>query len=352
MTRSAISQYESDLGSPRPEVMSRIASVLNLPERFFTRAARPLALSPVFYRSLAAATKGARSRAERKIQWVAEELLPYLSKYVELPTPNIPRLDLPPDVETVPLADIEDLAAEVRHRWGLDDRPISNMTWLLEGQGVLVTRIGLDAETLDSMAFWIGDRPGIVVNAERCSAVRQRFDLAHELGHLILHRDVTGGRAMHPSVHRVLETQAHRFAGAFLLPESSFAEEIYAPTLGALRSLKTRWLVSIGVMIKRCSDLSIASEQDATRLWKQYGKAGWRRWEPLDDDLAAEEPSLQRQALETLVREGLLSRDDLRNDLPFRTTDIEELANLDAGFVGDQMPRIRLLDFRRPPAGT
>ena len=120
--------------------MSRIASVLNLPERFFTRAARPLALSPVFYRSLAAATKGARSRAERKIQWVAEELLPYLSKYVELPTPNIPRLDLPPDVETVPLADIEDLAAEVTQVRVVDGEGLSMTEGKPSTEGPTVTQ--------------------------------------------------------------------------------------------------------------------------------------------------------------------------------------------------------------------
>jgi Zn-dependent peptidase ImmA (M78 family)/DNA-binding XRE family transcriptional regulator len=346
VTRAAISQYELGLGSPRPEIMRRISQALNLPDRFFLRSSETSELTRVFYRSLASATKGARTRARHKLNWIERELLPLVEESVELPEVTLPLLRLPRDSSTIPVEEVDDLAAEVRSAWGLRDRPISNMTWLLENHGVFVAQLDLEAETLDSLASWLGQRPAILVNVARCSAARQRFDLAHELGHLLLHSNVLSAALADTRVHKAMEEQANRFAGAFLLPASSFAAEVYTPSLEAFRLLKSKWGASIGAMISRCGQLGILNPDEITTLWKAYSRRGWRRLEPLDEETRLEEPVLAREAIELLVDHGVLSKAELLDRLPFAASDIEDLASLPPGYLRDVTPSIRLLRLR------
>jgi Zn-dependent peptidase ImmA (M78 family)/DNA-binding XRE family transcriptional regulator len=346
VTRSAISQYELGLGSPRPEVMARLGQALNLPERFFLRPTTAEPPRQVFYRSLASSTKAARTRVQHKLSWVNEEILPLIDELVELPPVGLPKLELPRDVFTIPLEEIDDLAAQTRSEWGLRDRPISNMTWLLENHGIFTGQVDFEAETLDSLSSWLGNRPAILVNVARCSVARQRFDLAHELGHLLLHHEVPAAVVADPATHKTLEEQAHRFAGAFLLPASSFGAEVYTANLEAFRTLKPKWIASIGAMIARSRQLNLVSTDEATALWKLYSRRGWRRTEPLDTETPLEESVLLRQGIELLVDSGVLSKDDVLQRIPLAASDIEELASLPVGYLRDVRSSIHLLRLR------
>jgi hypothetical protein len=150
---------------------------------------------------------------------------------------------------------------------------------------------------------------------------------------MILHRNIDPRRLSNAGEFKSLETQGHRFAAAFLLPSSSFAEDFIVPTLDALRPLKSKWGVSIGMMIKRAEQLQLISEADAKRLWIGMSRRGWRTREPLDDTLPVEPAGLLRESFELLVEEGVQSREQMRRALPFATADIEELAGLPAGFL-------------------
>jgi Zn-dependent peptidase ImmA (M78 family) len=92
---------------------------------------------------------------------------------------------------------------------------------------------------------------------DKASAVRSRFDAAHELAHLLLHRKVDGRRVKNTADWKILETQAHRFAAAFLLPAKSFSDELWAATLDGMLARKGRRKVSIAMMIVRCEHIGI-----------------------------------------------------------------------------------------------
>ena len=101
--------------------------------------------------------------------------------------------------------------------------------------------------------------------ADKSIACRSRFDAAHELGHLILHQKVKRSAIANPVGHQLLEKQANRFAGAFLLPEESFATDFYSSTLDALRIVKEKWLVSIAMILYRAQELEFIPIEQAKK---------------------------------------------------------------------------------------
>ena len=330
----AISQYERGKVSPRPEVLQLIADKLNLPERFFLRPAEKESHETLFWRSLSSATKAARMKGRRRFEWL-KEIVSYLKTHLDFPRVNLPGLSIPRDVLRLTDDAIEDAANECREYWRIGDGPIADLILFLENNGIIVSRSNLGAEKLDAFSQWADNDgcPYIFLTADKNSAARSRLDAAHELAHLILHRDVHPKQFANTKNYKILEDQAFRFASAFLLPAGSFTSELWMPTLDAFRSLKERWRVSIGAMIRRSHELELLTDDEAKRMWINYNRRNWRKVEPLDDRLQPEQPRLLRRSFELLVQEQIRTRDQIRLELPFSVSDIEELATLPRGFL-------------------
>jgi Zn-dependent peptidase ImmA (M78 family) len=181
--------------------------------------------------------------------------------------------------------------------------------------------------------------------------VRSRYDVAHELGHLLLHRNLDRATLEKKAEFNEVEKQAHRFAAAFLLPAESFARELYSIAPDSFRALKLKWAVSIQMMTMRAEDLDLISTEQKTRLFMHYSRRGWRTQEPLDDQLPVEQPRLIRKAVELLVSERVQSRAEILDALPYAANDIEELAGLPRGFLAEEQPHIQILgrDASTPP---
>jgi Zn-dependent peptidase ImmA (M78 family)/transcriptional regulator with XRE-family HTH domain len=339
VTRQAVSQYETGGVTPHPEVMLQIAEKLRLQPHFFSTPSRRRSTTrPKFYRSMSSATKGARIRAERRYEWL-EEIAVYLSEFVTFPKVNIPDFDVPDRPQHLSDDFIEKAADSVRRHWNLGNGPISNVVWLLENNGAVVGRSELGAETLDALSDWNDEdrRPYIMLASDKGSAVRSRFDASHELAHAVLHRKIDRSAiASNSPDYHLIETQAHRFAAAFLLPAASFANDFYVPTLDALQALKSKWLVAISMMVMRSEHLGFVSAEQAKRFWINIARRGWRSHEPLDDSLKVEHPRLLKRGFELLVDKGVQTRDQILYRLPYSSRDIEELAGLESGFLSRQ----------------
>jgi Zn-dependent peptidase ImmA (M78 family)/transcriptional regulator with XRE-family HTH domain len=339
ITPAAIWHYEKGTQSPRPEVMRAIAEKLSLPVRHFLRAMPAPSVGSGFYRSMSAATKTDRLRAERRQGWT-REITSYLRGYVAFPQVNVPLFEVPTDPNAISNSDIESIAEKTRAFWSLGTGPISNCIWLAENSGVIVVHSPLGAETLDSFSEWADGVPYIFLGSERGCAVRDRFNVGHELGHLILHRAIEEKHIRFiPSDHRKMEEQANRFAGAFLLPAQSFARDVYAVTLEALRSLKAKWKVAIGAMLKRAETLGFISDYQLQRTWVAYSRRGWRLKEPLDDQIEVEQPHLLRKAFELLAQSGANARAEILASGLCSPRDIEVLCGLPAGFLSEEGPK-------------
>ena len=347
VSRQAVSQYESGAVTPHPLVMQRISRVLNLPPHFFWREVDPAArqFAP-FFRSMSAATRLARLRAERKLGWL-HEIVTYVRRFVELPESNIPMISVPKDPTEITDDSIEQAATELRRQWGLGDGVVSNLVRLLERNGIIVSRIDLGNEQDGLSDFGADGSAYVILGSTKGSACRSRFDAAHELGHLVLHRNVDRRRLRNSADFRLLEQQAHDFAGAFLLPSTTFAKDLFTLSLDWLLALKEKWRCSVGAMLKRIEKLEIVSGEQSRRLWMSYSARGWRRREPLDDSMTPEEPRLLRSSFELIIGEGVRTRADILESLPFTESDIEELAGLPSGFMAEPSLTASLIDSHK-----
>ncbi len=333
---TTISQYEHDAQTPRPETLEKLSVVLNLPKAFFLHPVPQKGRTRIFYRSMSSAMKSARTRAERRFEWL-KEIADYLRLFFDFPPLNLPEFDLPQDYRKLTNDRIEALAGEARGFWNLGNGPISNLVRLLEHSGIIVVRGNLEAETLDAFSEnEPNDQPFIFLGADKNVSVRSRLDGAHELGHVLLHKKVDKKSISLNRDFKLIEEQAFRFASAFLLPEDQFLDELWAPTLDAFRSLKERWKVSIGAMIKRCEDLGIIDESQSKRLWINRNRRKWGKKEPLDNSIQMEEPTLLRHCVELLIDREIKTKTQIIEDLRLSPTDIEALSGLPSGYLAER----------------
>ena len=360
ITRGAISQYEKGPQTPRPEVMERLAVTLNLPIAFFLREPEDSRAGTVYYRSLAAATQTVRKSALRRHDWL-RSIAAWLQTMVDLPRPDFPDFK-PPSEPALITAHVERWAHMARRHWSMNDGPISNVVWLLENKGAIVSLCDFGSEDLDAFSECgrSGFEPFVSVSSSRALTARSNFTAAHELGHLLLHRNVPGSVAWSPTEHKEMEKQANDFASAFLLPEATFRGAVRFPSLDLFRALKATWRVSIAAMIMRSHSLGMINEEQYHRLWIAYAKRGWKHGEPLDDILENGGPRVLRRSFELLLNERVLSRDEVRSALPYAPSDIESLCGLDPDYIDERyatnMVRLPTRDFvnarTTPASGT
>lgn len=353
---SNISKWEKGDSFPESSSFKKICETFSVPERWLLESPVRSGLArPGFFRSQVSTCRGAKDSAEARLEWL-EEVSYKLQESLEFPDINIPSYD-GGDVRLIQDCEIESLAEECRDRWGLGRGPISDVVHVLESFGAVVARSEIGYVKMDGVSRWsdVDDRPYILLASDKAGPIRSRFDAAHELGHLVLHRGIDSNQ--YKANYHLLETQAHRFASAFLMPAESFSHEIKWPTLDAFLSLKPRWKVSIAAMIKRSQDLEISSPDVALRLWKARSARGWVKKEPLDDDFEFELPKLLKRSIMMLVEHKILNKNTLRDVLGIPVNDLEELCCLPSGYFSlsekDQVVDIRLRrkEQNRPTPG-
>jgi len=339
VTNAAVSAYETGKSQPSLAVLEQAAVVLKAPVGFFLQPEREERSAVAFYRSMHSATKRARTKAEHRLQWLVD-VVSYMDGLVELPAVNIPRLSLPSNPMEISDEDVENAAVHTRRYWGMGEGPIANVTRLLENHGVILTIDNLESHALDSLTYRTEKRPYVMVNREKGTAVRWRYDVAHELGHMILHGHLDQRTVRQSMVASQVEAQAHRFAGAFLLPLTPFADDLYSASLDTFFKMKPKWRASIGAMISRAAKADLISPEAAQRLWINHSRRGWKRSEPLDEQLEPEYPKTLAQAEAVILAEGH-SPDELRQAVNLSDFDIETLCCLPLGYLaGADSPQV------------
>lgn len=338
VSRQAISAFELGDKNPEPQTFSALAAVLGQPIGFFTTEDRPKfgESTTRFYRKFGPDTVRRNEAAEIFSDWFVQ-----VSKYFDdiVVFPDVALIQHPKDPDSA-LDDIDDIADQVRKSWGLGFGPISNVAALLEAKGIILCRYEMTGENVEAFSFWNGRRPFVFMASEKKAGVRTRFDLAHELGHLVLHRHIEKTELEDRDTLKKIEAQADRFAGAFLLPRLSYPNEVFTAKLDAFVDLKRRWLVSIQAMIYRCADLGIFDENQILRLRKQISFRKWRTEEPLDDprSIRLEQPQILRRSLEAAVNSGRLTAEEIVQSIQISPRFIELMCGLQEGALPDGSP--------------
>ncbi|MBF4454953.1 ImmA/IrrE family metallo-endopeptidase [Acinetobacter sp. SK-43] len=313
-------------------ILEKAAEILDFPLSFFYgNDVEKIHVESVSFRALSKMTAKKRDMAISQTI-LAEMISDWIDQNFELPLPNVPDLhELRSDFSTDTIESLDEAnedegnyyleysypeacADTVRKAWGLGEQPIPNLIALLESKGIRVFSLTDEAQDVDACCRWTSGRPFIFLNTSR-TAERCRFDLAHELGHLVMHK-----HGIIEGIH--VEQEANAFASAFLMPRRSLlADPLRIPSLKSILSKKEIWQVSAAALTYRYSKLGIITDWNATSIYKQLAQRG-RNNEP--NPIAHESSLLLDKVFQVLAQEKFdLSK--LTNDLCLHLDEVNNL---------------------------
>lgn len=289
VTPITISRLENGVNSPEEDTIVALSRELQFPrEFFFAGDYDDLPAEAASFRSMSAMTAKERDAA------LAAGTIAYLFNDWVAERFNLPDVDVPNlGAEATP----EGAAQAVREHWKLGQQPIPNIIKLLEAKGVRVFSLCEDTKNVDAFSCWRNNQPFIFLNTYK-SAERSRFDAAHELGHLVLHRHGT------PQDSRQAENEANEFASNFLIPSDDILSRIrFVTNLNDIVKAKKRWGVSVAALTYRLNKMNIISEWQNRSLQIEINSRGYRKREP--DGLPSEESVVWPQILSALWNERI-----------------------------------------------
>jgi Zn-dependent peptidase ImmA (M78 family)/DNA-binding XRE family transcriptional regulator len=321
VTPRSITAYETGEFPPDAERLRALAQLLRFPEIFFFEedAVEEIDSDAVSFRAMSKMSAtlknvalGAGSIAVQVNEWIETRF--------KLPEPDLPELGRDIDPEAAGEA--------LRRFWGLGESPVKNLVHLLESKGVRVFSLSIDAKEVDAFSMWWNGTPYVFLNTLK-SAEHSRFDAAHELGHLIMHR--------HGQPHgSEAEKEANAFASAFLMPmKSVIATGFRFPTLDSLIHAKKHWGVSVAALNYRLRSVGLTTEWINRNLCIQIAQAGYRTNEP--KSMPRETSQLLEKVFNAL-RDENMGRFNIANDLRVSAYEIDELTYglLKMGVVPDR----------------
>lgn len=280
-SRQYVQQLEHGKGAPNALMLARLAEVLEFDQFFFSAPFAPhVDESLTFFRRLSSTGARERARASALVALLLQ-FIERLASEVTFPATALPILAGSSDEE------IEKSAAKARELLGVGaDAPIQNLTRAIERLGVFVVDLEAVDRRIDAFSARLAP-PVIVRSTRKESTSRSRMDLAHEFGHLLLHRNAVGERPL-------IEVQATRFAGALLLPARSFSREFPRSDRWLWQEilrLKARWGVSAGAMVERAYQIGLIPPERRKAAWLYMARMGWRRG-PEPEEPLPETPEL------------------------------------------------------------
>ncbi len=303
----SVTSYEKDK-KPKPAILEAIAEILGFPVPFFFS---PASLDipredAVSFRALSKMTAGHRDMALIQ-SGLCIMLHCYFESKFEMPKVQIPDLSH--------IGTPEASAEYLRREWALGNMPIGNLNHLLESKGVRIYSLNVNSHDVDALSTWKEGTPFVFLNLQK-TAEHGRFDAAHELGHLVLHRHGSPGG-------KEPEREANAFASAFLMPKASVIA--HAPrfaTVPQLEKLKRIWGVSVAALNFRLHTVGMTTDWHYYNLCVEISKLGLRTRE--DRGMKREGSQVLQKMLKALSDEGV-SRSQIAAELRIGRDDLEAM---------------------------
>ena len=276
-----LSRYENKMSRVPDQFVGLASKVYDVRESFFYQA-EPIFGAPV---SVHPMTRKKADVSARELDSVVAELnirIMHLRKFLD--AVDVSRHSSLPRFDVEEYGDPEHIAALVRLHWGLPSGPLPNLTTLAERSGVVVAHSALSGVEVSGVTFAVPGLPPLIVLKRDHPADRLRYTLAHEIGHLVMHRFPTPG----------MEDEANRFASALLMPEQDIRPYFTGRRIDIahLAAMKPEWRVAMQAILMRAKNLKLIERNQEEYLWKLISVKRWRLREPVELDFEVEQPSV------------------------------------------------------------
>lgn len=352
VSKQALSQYENSSIKPELDRLFALAKALNFPVGYFSAPySYRINTETTYFRSLMSTPKRDRIAQRVRLEFIAQ-IYEVLFDYVSFPELNLPKVDFAGcnDGYTYEseneVEELEAIAQTVREYWNLGTGPIKNFRYTMESNGIVVTWSDPKADKIDafSQRTLINDDAVffVVISKKNQSLARARFDMAHELAHILLHPWSEDLESIPREEFKARERQANILASSLLLPRDTFGHDVtyYPNNLDYYKHLKAKWNVSIQAMVYRTHQLGIITTNQYQYLMRQISKNGWREKEPGDQPYIMT-TNLFRSAIDLLLKEEELSVEELlgafsAKGVVLHPVEIEELLCLEEGTLKQQ----------------
>lgn len=291
VTQGKVSKMESGLLGVSEDMLDKLSNVLSYPQEFF-------------YFNDEIYGHGISMIGElyyRKRKNIPDKVIDKISARINIRRLHLVRLlrsiEIKDDLfETFHFdeynGDVVRVAQAVRATWLLPRGPIKNLIKAIEDAGGIVIEFDFETDKIDATSQWLPDLPPLFFINKNSPADRLRFSLAHELGHVVMHK------ICKPDLD-LMEREANNFASEFLMPKSDIAQSLNNIDLPQIANLKPYWKVSMAALLHRAFDLKKITSRQYQYFWMQMGKAGYRTKEPPEYDIPKERPALLKEIIDT-----------------------------------------------------
>lgn len=335
VSEQAIWQYENQYTVPKFEIANEMKKLFHVKAQFFYTEPFTKNISKV--ESIAYRSEDREARKKAKMETTYLDFISYfldnfenklnlpVSTIKQLREESIQILNLS-NKESNEASQLEIIAENARNK--LDIQSNEELLYKLELSGIYILEKNMGA-SIDAYSTWTNEeKTFIILGNRKKSAVRRNFDLAHELGHLLLHYKIDMD-SLTKDEHKKIEKEANDFASYFLLPREEFLKDF---SLISKKSnpesyldMKMKYMVSIGALEYRAYKMNLLTFEENRYFYATLNRKGYRKNEPLDEDISIVRPGKIRSLLDLIFKNQLLSLNDFLNHYYLDRVFLEEL---------------------------
>jgi transcriptional regulator len=335
ITEQAVWQFEKNETSPKASVKQKMANLFGVRSDYFFQmnSISNFDMTSVAFRNEAENTRKATDIQEAYLNTL-DRLVIYLESMVTIPNQKI--IDLvdiisQKDQDTVSLEEI----ALFAKRFLEVSNDNSDLLYQLEKSGIYIFERNM-ANNEDAYSIWSNTNKPFIILGIGKTAVRRNFDLAHELGHLLLHRNIDFS-TLSKDEFLEKESEANNFASCFLLPKEEFCKDMTSLVGKRVSNpdnyidLKRKYSVSIQALEYRAFKLGLVSPSQHGYFYRLIRKNNYKTFERLDDEIIVRRPSKVRSMLNTILSK-LLTVDSMFNALKVNERFLSHLLTIQPQF--------------------
>lgn len=359
VTEQAVWQYENAYTSPKLQIVNELKQIFSVKSKYFYTEdvlARYMTPDDVDLMNIAYRSKVlnmiSKTQAEAKHVEYLDAFVNYITAKISLPTLKIVKLrdeviDYLNHSEDDRPTQINHVAHLARERLGLAHSTNEDLMFLVEKSGVFVFEKAI-GEEIDAYSLWTrSNRAYIILGNMKRSAVRRNFDIAHELGHLLLHYRLEFAN-LDRKEHKMIENEANLFAGALLLPEDKFAVDmkdiVHLTNPDDYLDLKKKWKTSLQVLGYRATQLGLMEPRNHRNFYAAMHRKKYLEREPLDKIIPIQKPMKVKSIIDLVSKRGLVDiRQMIEDDWKAEVAFFHQMTGIDPGFFNRYMTRN--LDF-------